>query len=88
MSEDLRETDWNKIKNVIDIYANNLTEHITNLANIHKSDIDIYANNLTEHITNFANIHIPNKIIKIDLFHIVSAHSYIGHVARVFSIIG
>ena len=36
MSEDLRETDWNKIKNNdIDIYANNLTEHITNLANIH-----------------------------------------------------
>lgn len=28
--------DWNKIKNNdIDIYANNLTEHITNLANIH-----------------------------------------------------
>ena len=36
MSEDLRETDWNKIKNNdIDIYSNNLTEHITNLANIH-----------------------------------------------------
>ena len=36
MLEDLRETDWNKIKNNdIDIYANNLTEHITNLADIH-----------------------------------------------------
>ena len=36
MSEDLRETDWNKIKNNdIDLYANNLTEHITKLASIH-----------------------------------------------------
>ena len=36
LSHDLRESDWNAIKNNdIDVYANNLTEHITGLVNKH-----------------------------------------------------
>ena len=36
LSDELIKTDWNKIKNNdIDIYANNLTEHITDLINKH-----------------------------------------------------
>ena len=30
----------------------------------------------------------PGGVYEIDLFHIVSAHAYIGHVARYFPIIG